>query len=423
MEEFAPVGENSRQCGATIRVMIKPVVIGLVFVHNFAYYRNVLRGIRRYAEAKPDWLFTSIAPEQPSPRAPAESRPDGLIASVATKRLVRTLASWRRPVVNVSSVFQGLPFPRVGVDDVRVGQLAAAHFLERGLRHFGFVGSPDYLLSTERGAAFCETVREAGYEAARYEARMHLGYDARGQRWDLEPAGQQWLQALPKPVGVFVPTDLWGVQVAEACRRAALRVPEDVAILGVGDDDLYCELTRPRLSSVILPAEQIGHEAAALLDQMLAGEKPPREPILLPPSGVATRRSTEVLAIDDKDVVAAVRYIREHAHLPLRVGDVIQHVPVARRTLERRCRLALGWGLGEEIRRTHLERARRLLAETDLPMKVLATQAGYSDFRQLDVAFRQELGITPTDYRQHMRSPTRKTCLGTVEQPQRARSD
>jgi LacI family transcriptional regulator len=388
--------------------MVKPVFIGLVLMHNFAYYRNVLRGIRRYAEAKPNWLFTSIAPEQPSPRTRSDVRPNGLIASVATKRLARALGSWRRPVVNVSSVFGGLPFPRVGVDDARVGQLAADHFLQRGLRNFGFVGSADYLLSTERGSAFTAAVRAAGYEAASYQARMHLGYDARGQRWDLEPAGQAWLQDLPKPVGVFVPTDLWGVQVAEACRRASLRVPEDVAILGVGDDDLYCELTRPRLSSIVLPSEQIGFQAAALLDRLLGGDRAPRDPVLLSPPGVATRRSTEVLAIDDQEVVAAVRFIREHAHLPLRVADIVEHVPIARRTLERRCRAALGWGLGEEIRRTHLERAKRLLAETDLPMKVLAVQAGYSDFRQLDVAFRQEMGTTPTEYRQQMRGPLTK---------------
>jgi LacI family transcriptional regulator len=152
----------------------------------------------------------------------------------------------------------------------------------------------------------------------------------------------------------------------------------------------------------MLPAERIGFQAAALLDRMIAGEKPPGRPILLPPTGVATRRSTEVLAVDDKEVVAAVRFIREHAHLPLRVDDVLQQVPTGRRTLERRCRKALGWGLGAEIRRTHLERARRLLAETDLPLKVLAEQAGFSDLGYMSKVFRQELGMPPTAYRRQV---------------------
>jgi LacI family transcriptional regulator len=389
---------------------MKPLCIGLVFTHTFAYSRRVQRGIRRYVEARPQWLLTAIAPEQQSLRVLGPLRPDGLIAGVTTKRLVRTLACWRRPVVNASGVLTGLRFPRVGVDNVGVGRLAAAHFLERGLRHFGFVGSPDYRFSAERRAAFCRAVRQAGHTVACHEDRAHLAYDQIGQRWDLDPAVWRWLRALPKPVGVFVPNDLWGVQVAEACRQVELRVPEDVALLGVGDDDLYCEMTRPPLSSIRVPAEQIGYEAAALLERLLGGEPPPREPLLLPPIGVATRRSSEVLALDDADVVAAVRFIREHAHLPLRVADVLRQVPVGRRTLERRCRLALGRSLGDEIRRAHLERARRLLAETDLPLKVLAEQAGFSNLSHLGVVFRQELGLTPTAYRRRMRGSVERVA-------------
>jgi len=378
--------------------------IGLACAHSSAYYRGVLRGVRRYIQTKPQWLFTFIIPEQQSQRVPSRLRPHGVIASVNTLPLARTLASWRRPVVNVSAVLAGLAFPRVGVDNVRVGELAAAHFLERGLRNFGFIGPPDYLFSVERRAAFCQAVQQAGYRVACHENRAHLPYDPLGRRWDLDAAVQRWLRTLPKPVGILVPNDLWGVQVAEACRRVELRVPEDVALLGVDDDHLYCELTRPPLSSIVLPAERIGYEAAALLERLFSGEKPPREPILLPPTGVATRRSTEVLAIDDPDVVAAVRYIREHSHLPLRVADVLSRVPVGRRSLERRCHKTLGWSLGEEIRRTHLERASRLLAETDLPLKALAEQAGFSDFRYMAKVFRLQLGLTPTAYRQQMRS-------------------
>ena len=383
----------------------KPICIGLVLQHSYAYYRDVLRGIRRYVEAKPQWLLTSIAPKQRSLRTLGPLRPAGLIAAVTTRELVRTLPSWRRPVVNIAAVFHGLRFPCVGVHNVQVGRLAAAHFLERGLRHFGFVGSADYLLSSEREAAFCQALREAGQTVACHEAPAHLAYEPLGQRWARDLGVRRWLRALPKPVGVFVPQDLWAVQVVEACRQVELRVPEDIAVLGVGDDDLYCEVTRPPLSSIVLPAEQIGYEAAALLERMLAGEKPPREPILLPPTGVATRRSTEVLAIDDVEVVAAVRFIREHAHLPLRVADVLRQVPSGRRTLERRCRRALGRGLGEEIRRTHLEQARRLLASTDLPMKTLAVQAGFSDYSHMAVVFRKDLGISPTAYRRQMRGP------------------
>lgn len=383
--------------------MMKLIRIGLAVNHSYAYYRGVLRGISHYAETRPQWLFTSIVPEEQSLLALGRFRPAGVIASVHLQSLVQAFSSWRRPVVNVSVVLPGLRFPRVGVDNARVGQLAGAHFLERGLRHFGFVGPPDHLYSIERHAAFRRALEEAGHTAACYHSAAHRSFDPLGRRWDLDRGVYRWLRALPKPVGVFVPDDVWGVQVSEACRQVGLRVPEDVALLGVDDDDLDCELARPRLSSVVVPTERIGYEAAALLNRLLAGEKPPEGPVLLPPTGVATRRSTEILAIEDREVVTAVRFIREHAHLPLRVADVLREVPVGRRTLERRCHTALGWSLGEEIRRAHLERARRLLARTELPMKAVAKQAGFSDFRHMAVVFRQELGMPPTAYRRQVR--------------------
>jgi LacI family transcriptional regulator, galactose operon repressor len=385
--------------------MSKSTCVGLAFTFSYSLYRSVLRGIRRYAETKPQWRFASIAPDHLLRGVPRWSRPDGLIASVYSKPMARTLARSRRPVVNVAAILDGLRFPRVGIDNVKVGQLAAAHFLERGLRHLGFIGPQSFLFAKIRAAAFSQAVVSAGYSVACYETGANLPFDALGQRWDVDPGVLRWLRSLPKPVGIFTPGDLWGVQVAEACRHAALRVPEDVAILGVEDDDLYCELSRPHLSSIILPAERLGYEAAELLDRLMDGKAPPREAILLPPIGVATRRSTEVLAVDDLDVVAAVRFIREYAHLPLRVADVLAEVPVGRRTLERGCRRALGHGLSDEIRRTRLERARRLLVETDLPLKVLAEQAGFSDYHHLAVAFRRQLGLTPTAYRRQLRSP------------------
>jgi Uma2 family endonuclease len=215
-------------------------------------------------------------------------------------------------------VLPGLRFPRVGVDNAGVGRLAAAHFLERGLNRFGFIGPPDYLFATERGVAFCQAVREAGHAAACYEGQAHLSYDPLGQRWDLIPAVRRWLRALPRPVGAFVPNDLWGVQVAEECRRADLRVPEDVALLGVDNDDL-CEKSSPvsptevgcsdgdryiarygwthsmrgtfPMSSALTP-DAPPEDVAELLERL--GNIPPERIRLRPPPGTATE--ADVLA-------------------------------------------------------------------------------------------------------------------------------
>lgn len=383
--------------------MMKMLRIGLAISHSFAYYRGVLRGIARYSEGRPQWLFTFIAGETQPLLTVGRQRLAGLIASVNTRAAIRKYAQCRRPVVNICDVTPGLRFPRVGVDNRSVGQLAADHFLQRGLRHFGFIGPPDHLYSTERQEAFCQALKNAGGTVASYHTPASRPFDPEDRLWDLGPNVSRWLRRLPKPVGIFAPGDNWGVQIAEVCRGIGLRVPDDVALLGVDDDDLDCELARPRLSSVIVPAERIGYEAAALLDQLLAGEKPPADPILLPPLGVMTRRSTETLAIDDREVAAAVRFIREHAHLPLRVNDVLREVPVGRRSLEKRCTKALGRGLGEEIRHAHVELARRLLARTELPVKAVAERAGFSDFRHLAVSFRRSLGLTPSAYRRQMR--------------------
>jgi LacI family transcriptional regulator len=381
------------------------VRIGLAISHSFSYYRNVVRGIRTYAETRAHWLFTSVVPDEHPLRTLGALKPDGVLASINTEALVRALRCWRRPLVNVSAVVPALPFPRVGVDNRAVGRLAADHFLERGFRHFGFAGHPHWLYSTEHEQGFRQALAEAGYGVASYHVAARQPFDPFARHWPLDRRVQRWLRSLPKPVGVFTPNDLWGMQMTDACRQADLRVPEDVALLGVDNDDLHCELARPTLSSVVVPAQQIGQEAAALLDRLLTGDKAPEQPVLLPPSRVVVRGSSEVLVTEDAGVSAAARYIRGHGHLPLRVADVLDAVPVGRRSLERRFRRAFGRGIWEEIRRSHVERAKRLLAETDLPLKMIAHQSGFTDYRHLAVVFRQELSLSPTAYRRLARSP------------------
>lgn len=380
--------------------------IGLVFMHSMAYYRQALRGVWRYVESRPTWELTNIAPGSLTGRLPKRHFPDGLIVTANTKSLSDSLRYWRRPAVNVSAVLTQQRFCRVGVDNDHIGRLAADHFLERGLQHFAFVGPPHQLFSVERQTAFSQALHAAGNSVESYVSSASEEFDPHGLLWDLEPAVHKWLRELPLPVGIFTPNDLWGVQVIVAARRANLRVPEDVAVLGVDDDDLYCKMTRPRLSSVIVPAEQIGYQAAALLDRLIEGESPPAAPVLLAPIGIESRRSTEVLTIDDEEVVAALSFIRENAHQPLQVTDVLRRVPVGRRTLERRCRELLGWGLAEEIRRVHLNRARNLLANTSLSLQAVAKQAGYSDYRHMARVFRGQFGMTATEYRQAVSQPS-----------------
>ncbi len=386
--------------------MRQPHHIGLVFDYNLAYPRGVLRGVKQFAQTRPHWILVPLDTDGLTVRALQAMQPNGLIALVVSEALAEALRSLRRPLVNVASVLADLPFPRVGVDHRQVGQLAARHLRERGFRHVGFVGHPHHVYSIEREAGFRQALAPEGHSLACYYERPARSYRRRGRLLVLNKGLQRWLRALPNPVGVFACHDVWGLQVVEACRLTGLRVPDEVAVIGVDNDDLLCELARPSLSSIIVPAERIGYEAATMLERLLRRARAPRTPRLIPPAGVVTRQSSDVMAGGDPDVTAAVRFIRDHRHQPLSVEDVLRAVPVSRRSLERRFRALLERGLGEEIRRVHLERAKDLLATTALSMAEVAQQAGFAGVHYLSRVFRQETGQTPTKYRRQVRNPS-----------------
>jgi LacI family transcriptional regulator len=379
--------------------MQNSIRIGLVFSHSLAYCRGVLRGIKRYAETAPHWSFLSVSPDRHSLRTLHSLRPSAVIAHIFSEELARGLSRLGVAVVNVCGVLPEAPAPRIGVDDPQCGALAAEHLLERGLRHFGFIGHRDHGYSVRREAGFREAVERAAAGVRSYYEPGQRPFDPMGRLWAQDRAVQQWVRALPKPVGIFAPNDIWGVQLTEVCLRAGLHVPEDVAILGVDDDDLLCEFARPSLSSIALPTQRIGYEAAAELDRLLTGKHLRTRPLLLPPLGAIARRSTDILAVEDEDVVAALRFIRAHGHKPIRVSDLLQEVPASRRFLERRFRKVLGRSILEEIRGVHVERARQLLAQTDLPLYAVAARAGFTDGKQFSTVFRKIMAMTPSAFR------------------------
>lgn len=385
--------------------MNSPVRIGLVFGYGLSYYRDIVRGVRAFAGARPDWSFTPIATE---PDALADLGPldlDGLIAHVFTRELGEALLRLGRPVVNVSGVLPDLRIPRVMADHEQVGRLAAGHFLDRGLRHFGFFGYTEHAFSKGREAGFRRAVERAEFKVFSYLSDDPLHPEPTGLwRWD--DGLQRWLLGLPQPVGLLASHDIQGVQLSEACRRAGLRVPDEVALLGVDDDDLFCEMSRPSLSSVALPGERIGYEAAQMLEGLLSGwdRRKTSPTLLLPSPGVVTRQSSDVLAIEDEDVAAALRFIRTHAFGPIGVADVLGAVTVSRRSLERRFRAALGRGLGEEICRVRIEKARSLLSGTEMPISQVARNSGFSETKHLSIVFRRETGLTPTEFRRRFRA-------------------
>ncbi|MGC9453422.1 MAG: substrate-binding domain-containing protein [Phycisphaerae bacterium] len=378
--------------------------IALIMAMSFAYGRSVLRGICAYAKQGRPWAFNSALPGSNAGRLLAEWEPAGVIGHLSVRSDANAVERLNRPAVNVSGVLDDVSVPRVGVDDYAVGQMAARHFIERGFRAFGYIGERNTAYSERRLAGYrgelgahnldCEVFTERGGPIAAYNERSWKRSDA---------AITRWLRSLEMPAAVFACNDVMGMRLSEGCRLVELRVPEDIAIVGVDDDELLCDMARPPLSSVRLPLEQIGFEAARVLDGMLNGQSPPAEPVLLPPSHVVTRQSSDILAVNDAEVASALRFIRTHAGEPIGVREVLAACSVSRRVMERRFQKALGRSPLDEIIRVRIERAKEVLAETHLPMSAVAEASGFNGASRLSVVFRDHTGMTPTEYRRRFR--------------------
>lgn len=376
--------------------------IGLFMPTSVGFYADVLAGVRGYARAG-QWTF-NMWPDVPSAMEQVQRlRPDGIISSLYQPKWVDLLKRLGIPTVAVLEL-PGAELPRVGLDDEAIGRLGARHFLDRGFKHLGFCGYPTVRFSLRREAGFRDEGERAGREVMTYTAPAAY---ASGQ--DVGEALAAWLTALPKPVGVMACHDWFGVVVAQAARFAGLAIPEQVALLGVDDNASECDFTHPPLSSIAVGAGRVGHSAAEMLDSLMSGGAATRpvRTIEYPPVEVVTRQSTDVLAIDDPDVAAAVRFIRDHAADPIDVTDVMREVPVSRRMLERKFQKVLGRGPRQEIRRVHVERAKELLARTDLPTPDVAERSGFPHAPKLSNVFRQMTGMTPTDYRRQFRTRPR----------------
>ena len=193
--------------------------------------------------------------------------------------------------------------------------------------------------------------------------------------------------------------DVRARHVLTTCRKLGILVPEQVAVIGVDNDELMCELTSPPLSSIEQGARTIGYRAAALLDRLMAGRKAEQLKYVVQPDGVVTRRSSDALAIDDADVAAAFRFIRDHACEGIRAGDVVAAVAISRTALMSRFKAIVGRTIHAEIQRVQIDRVRQLVAATDLPLNRVAMQTGFRYLQQMIAAFRRHTGQTPGEYR------------------------
>jgi LacI family transcriptional regulator len=314
------------------------------------------------------------------------------------------------PTVDVRCWRKIARIPWVETDDREVVRLAVEHLWERGLRQFAYCGFTGANYSIRRRDFFREILRERGvapcvYESPGPQQPTTTGAEMLGM---LDEQGvAEWLESLPHPTGLLASNDIRAQQVLIACQAAGVRVPDDVAVIGVDNDDVICPLCDPPLSSVEPDTERLGYVAAALLDRMMKGDAPPAETTFVSPRRVVARRSTELWAIDDEAASRAYRFIRDSADSPIDVSDVARAAGLSRRVLERRMHQYFDKTPHELIAQFRMRRLRQLLEDTDLPLLEIAPLAGFAHVEHMSLFFKQHEGVPPGRYRTQQRGARR----------------
>ncbi|MFG0247409.1 MAG: substrate-binding domain-containing protein [Phycisphaeraceae bacterium JB051] len=384
--------------------MSEPVQRVMVMVTPSSFGRRILNGVSTYVRPTRSWVMQiSINTEPGHLQQLRRWEPTGIIAHMGSEQVVSDFKQWGVPLVNVSNAVRGNDPPHVGEDDHAVGVMAAEHLLEKGLEHFAFCGDLSRGYACDRRDGFRQTVTALGFDCDEFallpNAAQMAYLSGNYLSSDSERALLDWLAQLPKPTGILVYQDYMGFILCELCRQAGIRIPEELAIIGVDDDETACDFAYPPISSVRSPLEMVGYEAARVLDQLMRGTSAPEHPILLQPSAVTVRQSTDITVCADPDLALALRYIRSHADQPIQVDDLLNEVLISRRSLESKFKQHLNRTPLSEIHRVHVEQAKRLLTETQLPIPRVAESSGFTNAAQMNTVFRKYVGTTPSDYR------------------------
>ena len=404
----------------------------LLMSSGAGYERGILRGIARYARHHGPWRFL-LAGDQPGLPRPmrysetplstaADARRNrggfstfdlrkfgatGFIGRLYTPKITEAVLASGVPAIAMDLTDEQLasrgPLGRVSElrpDSDQAGRLAAEHLLAAGFHRFAFCGYPGENWSRRRQEGFCRRLREAGFDCDVFPlSRRRVRTPWRRE----QPKMTAWLASLPKPLGVMACNDERARQAIDACAMGGLPVPEEVAVIGCDEDHILEELAHLPISSVAFDAEQGGYRAAELLDAMMSGRRRPRQTIVVDALWAVGRRSTDAIAVADRRVADAVRFIRENARQAIGVADVVRHSTLSRRALEIRFHGSMGRSMREEIQRVRLEWVKQLIVETDLPMSKIADCTGFRGESYLCKVFRRLMDTTPGQYRRDHR--------------------
>ncbi len=381
--------------------------VALVLSLNKRFDRKVIEGVTRFVHES--GLWSVFLEDDPSAKIPNFQRGhfDGVIADLDDARIPRQIVDLDIPVVGIGGIdptcrMFHTPISTVGTNNIKIAEIAAEYLMGLGLRSFGYCGLPTRTIdpwNRERQETFVARVLAYGHKCAVFSRRYSPSHS-----WEqLQEALYAWLARLPKPVGVLTANDVRARHLLEACRRFELRVPDDVAVLGVDNDDLICQLATPPLSSIVQGTEEIGYQAAQALDRLMRHPNKSAVHQLVDPVTVVERASTDLVATEDHVVANALRHIRETACSGLSVEEVARAIDVSRSTLDGHFKAVLRRTAHDEIQRVQLNQIRNLLATTDLTLEEIAERSGICHAQYLAVLFKKVCGQTPGEYRRRAR--------------------
>ncbi|MEM8737907.1 MAG: substrate-binding domain-containing protein [Planctomycetota bacterium] len=386
---------------AVSATLLPPKRVKVMSTRPHSFDSDLLLGVADYANHFAKWNLSTPMAEPYWFIAPDEEL-DGLIVRVHPEapNEGRSIEQLRCdcPIVTICTPDLSEGNPVVYWDAAEAGRVIARHLLEQGHGNFCVLGDMQHTTSRLRIEAFREAVIEHGFGCG---ISLPPSSEDRAAWSDL-------VESWEKPMAVMATSDMVGRILLDETKRMQQEVPEAIALVGASGDRLVCEMNSPQMSSIELPVHRVGFEAAALLARLMDGEPEPDEALLLPPGGVVERESSFRTVSNDPEVNLALRFIREHATLPIEVADIVRAVPLSRRALELRFKRLVGQTLQKELWRVRILRAQSLLMDTELPMPDIAERAGFQNAQRLYEVFKRDVGISPTEYRVRCRGPIQK---------------
>ena len=361
----------------------------------------LLQGIADYIKAHKPWSVMLAPPPTETTyhleQWLVEQVVTGIIGRFDNKKIANHVKKLNIPCVNTYLEDDKPVLPVVYFDNKEFGRVAAEHFLERKFRYFGFCHRLGMIPSAHRREGFTERLRKEGLECSVYDMPLYPSDPNSWIQWQIRMA--DWLYSIPKPAGIMACNDGYAQLTLEAAKRIGVSIPDELAVIGADNDAPLCQISSPPLTSIPVDWQRLGYEAAGLLDKLMAGESAPDKPFLITPASIVTRHSTDVLAIDDREVVAALRFISAHAIEGIGIDDVLRQVPLSRSVLQRRFRKVMGHTIMTEIQDAKIRHATRLLTETDIPLNVIAFNSGFRHQQYMNAVFRRSLKKTPGQIR------------------------